>query len=84
MQCPLTERGDPFSEIMCVTCHNIEDHALSEGGVRDALMAAFKDRGMRRDLYRVGYDVWPVPGEEAASQEIASAIKAILFVFGQS
>ena len=73
-----------FRRRTCVTCHNIEDHALGEGGIRDALMAAFKDRGMRRDLYRVGYDVWPVPGEEAASQEIASAIKAILLVLGQS
>ena len=73
-----------FRRRTCVTCHNIEDHALGEGRVRDALMAAFKDRGMRRDLYRVGYDVWPVPGEEAASQELASAIKAILFVLGQS
>ena len=73
-----------FRRRTCVTCHNIEDHALGEGGVRDALMAVFKDRGMRRDLYRVGYDVWPVPGEEAASQEIASAIKAMLFVLGPS
>ena len=73
-----------FRRRTCGSCHNIEGHTLGEGGVRDALMAAFKERGMRRDLYRVGYDVWPAPGEEAASQEIASAIKAILVVLGQS
>ena len=73
-----------FRRRTCGACHNIEGHALGEGGVRDALMALFKERGMRRDLYRVGYDVWPVPGEAAASQEIASALKAMLFVLGQS
>ena len=71
-----------FRRRTCGVCHGIEEHTLGESGIRDALLAEFKTLGVRRDLYRVGYDVWPVPGQEAASQEIASALKAILFVLG--
>ncbi|MCH8245387.1 MAG: hypothetical protein IH951_03155 [Bacteroidetes bacterium] len=71
-----------FRRHTCVACHGIEDHLLGEGNLNRALISRLSALGVRKDIYRVGYDIWPVPGEEQKSQEIASTIKAMLILLG--
>lgn len=73
-----------FRQRTCVACHNIEDHNLGKSMLDAALYDQFNKHGARQDIYRIGHDVWPVPGEEENSQKIASTIKAILLLLGNT
>ncbi|NND72236.1 MAG: hypothetical protein HKN43_11740 [Rhodothermales bacterium] len=67
----------------CGACHGIESHTLGEGELDDSVLAYFNENGVHRDWYRVGLDVWPVPGESAASQTVASSLKAMLMLLNR-
>ena len=60
----------------------MEDHPLGEGSLYNQLKNRLEDFNVRGDLARVGHDVWPVPGQEQASQQIATALKASLLLHG--
>lgn len=64
----------------CGGCHFIESHTLGEGDLNNALFRHFQTYNVRNDLYRVGYDVWGVPGEGEKSQRLANRIKAMVLV----
>lgn len=67
----------------CGSCHAIEDHTTGPGDLQDAVFEQLRLFDVRQNHYRVGIDVWPVPGEEGASQQIANAIKAVLLLFAE-
>ena len=72
-----------FRRPTCSACHNIEDHDLGGGGrLNRALYSRLTGLGIRPDIYRVGYDIWPVPGEESKSQELANLVKAMMILMG--
>ena len=73
-------------EAACFACHNIRDHELGWDGplVFPGLEHRLADYGVRKDLFRVGMDVWSPAGEDESSQEIASAVQAALLLVGSS
>ena len=71
-----------FRRQTCGACHGIENHTAGPGKLKNALFGRLDEFGIRRDLYAAGLDVWPVPEDVAASQAMADAVKAVLFVAG--
>ncbi|MCZ6837148.1 MAG: hypothetical protein O7G85_15340 [Planctomycetota bacterium] len=71
-----------FRTQSCGSCHGITSHVLETGDLDDALKARMVELGVRGDLFQVGRDIWPVPDQEAQSQEFANAIRAALLVWG--
>ena len=51
-------------------------------GMTPNQLSSLEDAGVRGDLFQVGRDIWPVPDQEAQSQEFANAIRAALLVLG--
>ena len=72
-----------FSQQICARCHGLRSKVLD---ARRPIFSALSDRlgdlGLRRDLARVGTDIWPVPGHEKLSQTLAEAAKLALLVLG--
>ncbi|MBO6575087.1 MAG: hypothetical protein JJ896_06720 [Rhodothermales bacterium] len=60
-----------FRRQSCGSCHRLE---TPHGELRDASMTQMPDRLW----YQVGLDVWPVPGEETVSQEVADLIRQMM------
>lgn len=67
----------------CTRCHEIETPDFPSG-IYDGVRSDLAVRGVPCDLYRVGIDVFPVPGRESRSQMIATRIRALLIVLGSS
>ena len=56
---------------------------VADGPSEDVFVSVgLPGQGHRRDLFRVGFDVWGVPGETDASQALADRLKAVLIVLG--
>ena len=67
----------------CTSCHKIETEKF-ESGIYDGTRSDLAARGVPSDYFRVGVDVFPVPGREARSQKIATRIRALLIVLGSA
>ncbi|HET6201947.1 MAG TPA: hypothetical protein VFI25_03995 [Planctomycetota bacterium] len=67
----------------CARCHGFDDHRY-----RKPLTSAFEklreEAGIGSGYFVVGHDVVPVPGEEAASQAAAFAVKEAILVLGKT
>lgn len=63
-----------YLKTACRGCHNIQTQ--SEFTIRSKLRAQFFEHGYRTDLYKVGIDVWPMPGKNEESQQLANLVKA--------
>lgn len=72
-----------FRRKTCGACHGIEEHNFDTTDLDDGLAAYFEEIGATRDYYVVGMDVWPVPGEEETSQNVANSLKASLMMLHQ-
>ena len=67
----------------CTRCHQIETEDFASG-IYDGTRSDLGPRGVPSDLFRVGVDVYPVPGREARSQAIATRIRTLLIVLGSA
>ncbi len=81
-----TRAGNLFAVTLqqaCARCHGFDDHRH-----RKPLTNAFEkfreEAGVGPGWFLVGHDVFPAPGEEAASQAVAFAIKEGLLVLGKA
>ncbi|MGH7149387.1 MAG: hypothetical protein ACREIU_01750 [Planctomycetota bacterium] len=81
-----TRAGNLFAVTLqqsCARCHGYDDHRH-----RKPLTNAFEkfreEAGVGPGWFLVGHDVLPAPGEEAASQAVAFAIKEGLLVLGKA
>jgi hypothetical protein len=81
-----TRAGNLFAVTLqqaCARCHGFDDHRH-----RKPLTNAFEkfraEAGVGPGWFLVGHDVIPAPGEEAASQAVAFAIKEGLLVLGKA
>jgi len=76
------ETGDLLVDKMraegCGRCHEIAEHDLGKGPLRDAIRGGMSDHGVRFDLFRTGYDVWALPDDEERSQTHRHATRADL------
>lgn len=69
-----------FRRKTCGACHGIEEHNFEATDLDDGLAAHFAEIGATRDWYIAGLDVWPVPGDEETSQNVANTLKAGLML----
>ncbi len=68
----------------CFRCHSIRQHELGWDGplVFPGIEERLVDYGVRRDLFRVGMDVWAPLGAERAGQQLADGVHAALLLVG--
>lgn len=66
----------------CSTCHDRSDHGLGDSSLQTAFEATLESNGLPRGLYLVGADVWPVSGEEGASQAAADGMRLSALALG--
>lgn len=72
-----------FYRDTCKACHAVKSEALGGEELFDGVRARLEKFGVRRDVLRVGWDLWGVPHEEHASQAVADAFKAGFLFFGE-
>ncbi|NNE42704.1 MAG: hypothetical protein HKN12_00720 [Gemmatimonadetes bacterium] len=73
----------PFYRATCTACHVTPSDRLGGEEIHDGLRSRMQELGVRRDVMRVGFDLWGVPNEDRTSQTVANAFKAIFLVAGE-
>jgi len=74
--------GDLYRDT-CKACHEIKSDFLGGEGLYDGVRRRMSEFGVRRDLLRVGWDLWGVPHEARESQVVADAFKAGFLILGE-
>jgi hypothetical protein len=73
-----------FYKNACAACHSTPSDRLGGDEIHDGLRRRFAELGVRRDVARVGWDLWGVPHQEQASQQVADAFKAAFVLLGET
>lgn len=64
-------------ESVCTKCHSIP-YGAGNQTIFDGVRLDFIAKGARLDFFRIGFDVWGMPGNVADSQNIAHLIKSAI------
>jgi hypothetical protein len=68
----------------CTACHTVTSERLGGEELYDGIRRRLPELGIRRDLCRVGFDLWAVPGYEEVSQQVAAAFKTAFVILGET
>jgi hypothetical protein len=74
--------GDLYRDT-CKACHEIKSDRLAGDDLYDGMRRRLGEFGVRRDVLRVGWDLWGVPGDEEHAQDVADAFKAGFLLLGE-
>jgi len=74
--------GDLYRDT-CKACHEIKSDALGGEDLYEGVRHRMGEFGVRRDVLRVGWDLWGVPHDERESQAVADAFKAGFLMLGE-
>jgi hypothetical protein len=74
--------GDLYRDT-CKACHEMKSDHLGGDELFDGVRRRLSEFGVRRDVLRVGWDLWSVSREEEESQAVADAFKAGFLFLGE-
>jgi hypothetical protein len=74
--------GDLYRDT-CKACHEINSDFLGGEELYEGVRRRMTEFGVRRDILRVGWDLWSVPHETRESQAVADAFKAGYLILGE-
>ena len=66
---------------LCSACHSTPSVSNNKIDIYKQIRKDFINKGMRQDLYQLGFDIWGIPKKSKESQSLAHLVKAGAIVF---